>query len=498
MEAYMKHFVGILSAMTVDILLALAVLIGGWLVALAISAITRKILVKSQIDKHMTHWADETGRSNYKLSLVISRITFYILILLVLVGFFRVLGVTVITEPLGLLINQIFSYLPSLFGALLVFLVAWIIASALKFIVIRILNASKIDKALEDRASISNNRAKISENIASVAYWLVFLLFLPLILNTLNLHGVIIPIQAMIQELLGFIPNVFGASIILVFGWLFARICKQVVTSLLLSMGTNQISDKVGLQKVIGNDNISVLLGKITYALILVPTIIAALNALKIQAISEPATQMLTVVLNSVPYVFAAILVIFIAYVVGKLVANLVESILSGIGFNHLFVTLGLSRSDEENSKQSPSHIVGLVTLVGIMLFAFVEASELLGFSAGALIMSQLLHFMAQATLGILIFGLGLYLSQLAQKIIMSTGGSVAVVLSQVARVTIIVIAAGMGLTQIGIAQDMINLILSFVIGAVALAVALAFGFGSKEIAARELEGFLKNIRKKD
>ena len=497
MQAYVDTFIQALEGYSVDFFLALAVLVGGWIIAFAISVICRKILERFQLDKHISHISGGSEKSDFHFAHVISRVIFYVLFLLVLVAFFRLLGLPQVTEPLGLLLNKVLIFLPKIVAAALVLLIAWVLATVLRFLIVKVLNAAKIDKSIAKHAHLEAEQTQLSESIGTVIYWLIFLLFLPHVLVTLDLEMVVSPFQDIIQQLLGFLPNAFGASIILLFGWIFARICKQVVSSLLLSMGTERFSHKVGLKALMGAD-LSVVLSKIVYALILIPTIIASLKALQISAISEPATQMLTVGMNAIPYIFAAGIILIIAFVVARLVGSLVENILTGIGFNRFFVALGFSKSANLEGPQSPSHIVGIVTVVTIMLFAFVEAGEVLGFTTVSALIGQLIAFLGQVVLGIIIFGIGMYFAQLAHKIILATGGSVAVPLAQVAKIAIIVLAASMGVAQMGIAQDTINLTLSLVIGAIALAIALAFGFGSKEIAARELEGWIKRMRNRD
>ena len=65
------------------------------------------------------------------------------------------------------------------------------------------------------------------------------------------------------------------------------------------------------------------------------------------------------------------------------------------------------------------------------------------------------------------------------------------------ARVAIIVFAATLGLRQIGIAEDIVNLAFGIILGAFAVAAALAFGLGARDIAERELESWIKSMRGK-
>ncbi len=132
------------------------------------------------------------------------------------------------------------------------------------------------------------------------------------------------------------------------------------------------------------------------------------------------------------------------------------------------------------------------------MLFATIQAAELLGFGIVAELVAEFLTFASQVLLGIIIFGFGLYLANLARSVILSTAGTQANLLSQAARVAIIVLTAAMGLRQMGIADDIVNMAFGLLLGAIAIAAALAFGLGARETAAREVEGWIKQVRSED
>jgi hypothetical protein len=133
--------------------------------------------------------------------------------------------------------------------------------------------------------------------------------------------------------------------------------------------------------------------------------------------------------------------------------------------------------------------------MVAIMFFAVIESANLLGFSILAELASQFLIAVGNVLLGLVILGFGLYLAGLADSIIRDTAGSHANVLAPTARVAITVFAAALGLRQMGIAEDIVNLTFGIVLGTFAVAAALAFGLGARDIAGRELEQWLKSFR---
>jgi hypothetical protein len=95
----------------------------------------------------------------------------------------------------------------------------------------------------------------------------------------------------------------------------------------------------------------------------------------------------------------------------------------------------------------------------------------------------------------VVILGIGLYLANVARNVVLGTAGDQAKLLSQAAWLAIVILTVAMGLRQMGIANDIVNLAFGLLLGAIAVAVALAFGLGSREIAAREVESVLKRWR---
>jgi hypothetical protein len=97
--------------------------------------------------------------------------------------------------------------------------------------------------------------------------------------------------------------------------------------------------------------------------------------------------------------------------------------------------------------------------------------------------------------LGLIIFAIGIFLANLAYKAVMTSGKAQAKILALAAQIAILVFASAMALLQMGVANDIINLAFGLLMGAIAIAVALSFGLGGKEIAAREIEKWLQSLK---
>lgn len=474
---------------------ALAVLVVGWVAALLLAALVRVGLGKLRLNAHVKHWSD-TGRTTEgqtpEVEHTVSRVVFWIAMLFVLVGFFQTLGLTLVTQPLNQFLNQIFEYAPRLVGAAGFLLAAWIIARILRFVVREVLQATRVDQRLSQQAGVEDeNKMPLAKTASEAVYWLTFLLFLPAVLEALAVPSMLAPVQTMLTSILDYLPNVFYAVVIFAVGWFIARTVQRLVTNFLAAIGTDQFSEKAGVSNLLGRNSLSKLIGLVAYILILIPVLIASLNKLALEAVTGPASQMLSTILATLPAIFAAFLVIAIAYVVGRIVAGLVTNFLENVGFNRIWTHLGI-KSQTTTKWKTPSQIIGYLVLVGVVLLAVMQALSILGFASVAGLMENFLVFAGNVVLGLVIFGLGLFIAKVVANTIHATDMGQAHVLAPVARASIWVFAGAMALRQMGLADEIVILAFGLAFGAIAVAAAIAFGIGGREAAKNLVDEFVE------
>ena len=480
-------------------LAALAILVVGWLVAVFISGAARGAVKKTKTGSAMAKWLKGDGKADgVDPEKWAGTTTYYLVMFFVLVAFFQSLGLTFIAEPLRGFLNQIFGYAPRIIGAGILLVVAWIIATVVKRVLISVLGRMNIEEKLgkvDDDAA--KEKGSMVEAFATIIYWLVFLFFLPAVLSTLALEGLLVPVQDMFVVVLGYLPNIIGAVLILVLAWVVARILQQLVTQFTEALGVDRIGASAGLDTVMGEQTVSRLLGILVYAFVLVVGIIAALNALALEAITAPASRMLEMILTAVPAIFAAVVILGLAYFVGRILAGLVAAVLTGLGFNQILIKLGLTKEVNEETK-TPSEIVGYLVLVGVMILAAIEASGLLGFTLLAALIAAFAVILSQVAVGLVIFGIGLYLAGVAYEAVSAAGGPQSVLLARISKVAILVLAGTMALSQMGIAQEIISTTFTFILGGIILTAVIAFGIGGRDIAGRELDNWVERFKKKE
>ncbi|MBR8839400.1 MAG: mechanosensitive ion channel [Stigonema ocellatum SAG 48.90 = DSM 106950] len=509
---YLGQLITQLISFIPTLLAALAILVVGLVIASIASGIVRGILNRTNIDNRIATgvMGGADNRDLPQVENVISGFVYWIIVLFTVVAVLQALNLRAVSGPLDTFLNQVVGFIPKLVGAGILFAVAWLIATVVKLLTTRGLRFLRIDERLNQQPDVTRapaiNQLSLADTIGNALYWFIFLLFLLPILNALELNQALLPVQTLITQILSILPNILAAVLIAAAGWLLATIVRRIVTNLLASAGSDRLGARFGLRQTTSGQSLSGIIGTVVYVLILIPVAISALNALRIDAISVPAISMLQQILNALPAIFTAALVLIVAYFLGRFVADLVTNILSSLGFNNIFAVLGLPQrirprtppqdaATATATSRTPSEIAGIVVLVGIMLFATVAAIDILNIAALTALVSGIVVIFGRILAGLIVFAVGLFLANLAFNIITSSGDRQAQILGQIARIAIIAFVSAMALQQIGVASSIVNLAFGLLLGAIAVAIALAFGLGGRDIAAEQVRELLASFK---
>ena len=119
-----------------------------------------------------------------------------------------------------------------------------------------------------------------------------------------------------------------------------------------------------------------------------------------------------------------------------------------------------------------------------------------MGFQNLSALLSNFVGFAGQVILGLVVFGVGLFLANVAAETVRSSSAKQASLFAAAARISIIVLAGAIALRQMGLANEIIELAFGLLLGSIAVAVALAFGLGGRDIAARQIEQWQNSMKK--
>ncbi len=478
MNPMFTSFNGYLGGPIGSIIGAILIFIIGWLVALGIAALVRGVLSKINLNQRMN---SSTGKS-YDLEGIISKIVFWFIFVIAISGALSQLNLNSISAPFANMVNQVLTFIPNLIAAIAVGVIGWVIATVARTAINAALSKTSMDERLSAKAGVK----PMSSTIADMVYWFILLVVLTMVLGQLELDGLFAPLTNMVDKIFSFIPNILIAAVVFVVGYIIAKVVRGIVTNLVSTFDVQKLATKAGLSEQNSLPNIA---GSLAFLVVIIPTIIAALNALKIDVIARPATNMLNKIMEALPNIFMAIAILVVTFYVVRMVANIIKGLLENTQINQLPAKVGLQQTMGD---KKVSDLVGYAIVFFAMLFASIAAADLLGFEPISAIIAMFIAFGANIILGAIILFIGFWLANIIAGVVeRSEQGSQ--FLANIVRVLIMGLVLAMGLKAMGIADSIVNLAFGLTLGAVAVAFALSFGLGGQEAAAR----FLRKMQDK-
>jgi len=471
-------FNGYLGGPIGSIIGAILIFIIGWLVALGIAALVRGVLSKVNLNQRMN---SSTGKS-YDLEGIISKIVFWFIFIIAISGALSQLNLNSISAPFANMVNQVLTFIPNLIAAIAVGVIGWVIATVARTAI----NAALARTSMDERLSAKAGVKPMSSTIADMVYWFILLVVLTMVLGQLELDGLFAPLTNMVDKIFSFIPNILIAGVVFVVGYIIAKVVRGIVTNLVSTFDVQKLASKAGLSEQNSLPNIA---GSLAFLVVIIPTIIAALNALKIDVIARPATNMLNKIMEALPNIFMAAAILIVTFYVVRMVANIIKGLIENTQINQLPAKVGLQ---ETMGDKKISDLVSYAIIFFAMLFAAIAAADLLGFEPISAIIAMFIAFGANIILGAIILFIGFWLANIIAGVVeRSEQGSQ--FLANIVRVLIMGLVLAMGLKAMGIADSIVNLAFGLTLGAVAVAFALSFGLGGQEAAAR----FLRKMQDK-
>lgn len=379
---------------------------------------------------------------------------------------------------------SISNYVPGILGAILVLIIGWIIARFLSKMASKLVSKSNLHKRVGQESE-----DRIAGSVRKLVYYILMVVVLLAVLEIMGIQNVLVPLENMLSEFLGFVPNIVGAFIAGFAGYVLASIASELVG--LASNGIETFGARMGVR---GNINFTNIIKQVVFLIVFIPLLIAAFDILNIKAISEPATMMLSKLINAIPNIIAAVLIIGVFYIGGRYVTKILENLMINLGVDNMSDRLGLSAIIGKN--QSLSTLIATVAFFFIVFSGIITGIEKLEFNRLSETLRDLFELSGQIFFGLVVLAIGNFISVIASQAIERSQGSS--FLASVARVATMALFLAIALRMMGIANEIVELAFGLTLGAIAVAVALSFGLGGREAAGKQMEHILKKFRQED
>jgi hypothetical protein len=301
--------------------------------------------------------------------------------------------------------------------------------------------------------------------------------------------SVIQSFQNFFGTIIGYLPNILAALVLLLLAWILAKVLRA---------GTRRLMRASGIDKRLGKGKdpqdesqypVAQVTGTVVFWVVWILFILAILQVLGIEGLFDSIVVIFERIFAAILHIIGAAVILAIFYFVGRLLAKLATKALTKIRFDELPVKLGLAKKPIKGAG-SPSNVVGYTIMVFMMLFGIMMAADLLGFTAVTELIAVLTQFLGLVILGVVIIGIGILIANFVANILRAAGRSESMI--SLVKISIIVLSVVLGIRAMGFADDLILLGFGLALGAAALAAAIAFGLGGREVAGELLARWTK------
>jgi len=209
--------------------------------------------------------------------------------------------------------------------------------------------------------------------------------------------------------------------------------------------------------------------------------------------IVEPIRQMLTRIMAYIPILLGALIILIVGWIVAKSIRRIVDWLLKAARFDVLADKAGISEILRKGDlKISASHVVSGLVYWLIMIMVLVMAVDALGLPKASDVLASLFAYVPKVIAALLVLVVAMFLASFVSGIVRMAVGNANLprpeIFAGVSRWAIIIFAATVALVELGVAQLLVTTTFNIILGGVCLALALAFGLGGKDAAARYLE----------
>lgn len=386
------------------------------------------------------------------------------------------------------LFNKIYSALPGLLGAALLLVIALLMAFLAKKLTTKGLDKVEFDSKLQKWGMAKNDEESsiFIETIGSLVYFVTILLFTPFIFTGLNLSGVADPVIIMLNKFWDFIPNLLVSVMIIIIGSYLCKFIKKLSRNLFEGIDVDRWYRKlIGQQETaefVTETRLADVLSSIIYVLIYIPIITVALQILGVSTISDPIVSVLNQIVSVIPNVLAAVVLVIIGNFIAKLVADLIESMLKTSGIDKYSQYLNFKGETSILISNVSAQIIQAV----LMIFFLVEAISVLQLDVLNSIGNSIIAYLPAVVSSVIILAVGIIGGNVLATFLAKVSGSK--LFGEFIRYGVIIFAVFMTLDQLKFAQTIVSTSFTMLLGAFAVAFALAFGLGGRDFAAKQLE----------
>ena len=196
------------------------------------------------------------------------------------------------------------------------------------------------------------------------------------------------------------------------------------------------------------------------------------------------------------PVLFGGLLILVIGLIVANLLKSILITLFSFLKLERLFQS---TKAIEKGEVKLWEDVIAEIVRWTVIILFLIPTLQVWGLSEATTVLNQILFYIPNVVIAVVIGFVGLVSSNLLANVVKRTiktlGSTTANTLAVFTKSVIVFFTILVVLNQLGVAQDIIRILLTGIIGMLALAGGLAFGLGGKDIARDLLSELTKKVK---
>jgi hypothetical protein len=216
-------------------------------------------------------------------------------------------------------------------------------------------------------------------------------------------------------------------------------------------------------------------------------------------AILAATSTALTTLLNAIPAILGALLILAIGWILSNILGGLVRRLLGGAGADRMFAQHAGDIYGQRAATIQPSRVGGELVKWLIRIVFVVAAANALNLPQVSLLLNQVLLWIPNLIVAVVILMVAPLVARFVRGTIEVGAGQLgftnAPLLGRIAEIAIVAFAVVVAVNQIGIAANLVNTIFIGLVAALALGFGLAFGLGGRDVAGEITRSWYESTR---
>ncbi|MGT2926634.1 mechanosensitive ion channel [Streptococcus cuniculipharyngis] len=298
------------------------------LLAIIVANVVKKLVItglnKLRPLSYLTKWGlVKEGTDEAGLNKTIGQVFYFVTILFFLPAILSGLGVSSVVDPISSMFAKFFGFIPNLIAAGFILFLGFYFCKFIKGLVKNLIINLPIDKWMtkalgQDSKTALTNEAQLADVLSTVVYVLIFVPILATALDTLGVAALSKPIVSLLDQVVGFIPNLITAVLLLAIGGFLAKLIGNLLEKLLETSGINQYSKYLSFDQKEPNYSLSNIIANLVRCVIGVFFFVQAIAVLNLEVLNAIGFS----VIAFLPAIISSLLILAIAVVGGNILAD--------------------------------------------------------------------------------------------------------------------------------------------------------------------------------